>query len=340
MSNQNRIMFPHTVDSTIISAFTACPQKAFRTYVQHWKPVTESVHLVAGGAFAKGLEIARKAFHAESLSAEDAIAKGTIALLEHYGEFECPADSKKNPDRMVGALLYYFEQYPLEFDQAKPHLFDSGELGIEFSFSIPLPINHPVTGQPILYTGRCDEIVDYNGAVYTLDDKTTSSLGASWANSWEMRGQFSGYNFAARAHGLPVAGTLVRGVSILAKSYQTMETITYRSDYELDLWYKQLIRTIERMIKCWEDGFWDFAFGDACGSYGGCNMVPVCKASDPIPVLVTQFRQSVWDPLAHKNISVREHEANWEHTGVTAEVEVPKVAAGTYDEMNSLLAGI
>ena len=58
MSKQ-RPMFPHTFDSTMLSAFTSCPQKMFRTYVEHWKPKSESVHLIAGGAFAKGIEVAR-----------------------------------------------------------------------------------------------------------------------------------------------------------------------------------------------------------------------------------------------------------------------------------------
>ena len=45
-------IFPHAVDSTMLATFRSCPQKFFRQYVEHWKPKAESVHLVAGGAFA------------------------------------------------------------------------------------------------------------------------------------------------------------------------------------------------------------------------------------------------------------------------------------------------
>ena len=54
--------FPHTIDSTILSTYRACSQKAFRQYMEHWKPSEESVHLIAGGAFAKGLETARSTY--------------------------------------------------------------------------------------------------------------------------------------------------------------------------------------------------------------------------------------------------------------------------------------
>lgn len=58
MTNR-RPMFPHAIDSTMLATFRSCPQKFFRQYIQHWKPKTESVHLIAGGAFAAGIEAAR-----------------------------------------------------------------------------------------------------------------------------------------------------------------------------------------------------------------------------------------------------------------------------------------
>ena len=61
-------IFPHAVDSTMLATFRSCPQKFFRQYVEHWKPKAESVHLVAGGAFASGIEAARRAFYEKGVS--------------------------------------------------------------------------------------------------------------------------------------------------------------------------------------------------------------------------------------------------------------------------------
>ena len=111
-------MFPNTVDSTILSTFRSCPQKFFRQYVQHWKPTAQSVHLIAGGAFASGIEAARNAFYVNGESASDSEGAGLAALVKHYGDFECPSDSAKSLERMCGALEFYFHNYPLGADGA------------------------------------------------------------------------------------------------------------------------------------------------------------------------------------------------------------------------------
>lgn len=345
MSSLQRPMFPHTVDSTILAAFRSCPQKMFRTYVQHWKPKGESVHLVAGGAFARGIEVARKAYfegeynvpqveypidpetglssrkvsweilRADPGNRQDSEAAGLRALIATYGDFECPPDSAKSLNRTVGALEFYFEHYPLGADGTEPIVLAGGKRGIEFSFARPLEIAHPVTGDPILYTGRSDMIAEAFGGRYVVDEKTTSQLGASWPRQWENRAQFTGYIWAAKEDGIEVAGAIIRGVSILKTKYDTLQAITYRSQFEIDRWYKQVHADLRRMIECWRNGWWDYSLDEACGSYGGCSFLRVCKSADPESWLPMDFEQRVWDPLARRQLTVEEHEASWEHNG-------------------------
>lgn len=309
---RGRPMFPHTWDSTMLASFRSCPQKCFRTYVEHWKPKAESVHLVAGGAFAKGIEVARKAFFDHGVSREDAEAAGLEALMAAYGDFDCPSDSAKSLTRMCGALEFYLAAYPFGDDGMAPHVV-GGKNAIEFSFAEPLGINHPVTGDPILYTGRSDLIAEYMNGIYVVDEKTTSSLGASWSKQWEMRSQFTGYVWAARRAGIEAAGAIVRGVSILKTKYDTQQAITHRSQYEIDRWQDQTQRDILRAIEMWREGRWDFNLDHACGEYGGCSMVEVCKSPEPESWLPIYFERRVWDPLARKQLTVEEWEASWGH---------------------------
>lgn len=310
-SNIIRPMFPPTVDSTMLAAFRSCPQKMFRNYIQHWKPKAESVHLVAGGAFAKGIEVARRAFYEEGQSQEDAQAAGLTALLTAYGDFECPPDSAKSLERTAGALEFYFTNYPLGQDGMDPVTFPSGKKAIEFSFAEPLPFNHPESGDPVLYTGRADAIMHFAGGVYVVDEKTTSSLGASWGRQWEMRSQFTGYNWAARRAGLETAGSIVRGVSILKTKYDTLQHVTYRAPFEIERWEHQVIRDLQRMKECWEAGWWDYNLDHACGEYGGCSLLQVCKSPEPDNWLNTYFEQRVWSPLDRKEMTVEEWEKEW-----------------------------
>lgn len=308
-----RPMFPHTVDSTMLASFRACPQRFFRQYVQHWKPVNLSVHLVAGAAFAKGLEVARTCFYTQGKNNEDSQAAGMAALLKAYGDFQCPSDSSKSPERMVGALEFYFDRYPLGADLAEPIHAASGKDGIEYSFAEPLSIAHPVTGAPILYTGRSDLLAHRAGGIYAFDEKTTSSLGATWSRQWEMRSQFTGYVWAYRKQGYHANGVVVRGVSILKTKYDTLEVPTYRTDYEVDRWEQQTLRDVARMIQLWHEGYWDYSLDGACTEYGGCPFTRACKSSDPESVISTEFEQRVWDPLAQRELSVAEWEASWGH---------------------------
>ncbi len=302
--------FPVAIDSTLLGTYRSCPHKAFRQYIEHWKAAVESVHLIAGGAFADGIEAARRAFYEESASSQDAVGLGLRALVTKYGDFECPADSAKSLERTAGALEFYFEQYPLGADGADPLTFPDGRRGIEFSFAQPLPINHPVTGDPLLYTGRSDMIAEAYGGIYIYDEKTTSSLGPSWARQWEMRSQFTGYCWAAQQFGLNPQGVCVRGVSILKTKYDTQQVLTYRSPYEINRWLDQTCRDIERMIENWKSGYWDWNLDHACAEYGGCAFTTVCKSNDPQAWIDTYFVRRVWNPLLRAEQSIEEYNAS------------------------------
>lgn len=288
--------FPAAIDSTILAAFRACPTKCHREYIQHYKPRTPSIHLHAGAAFAKGLEVARRAFYEEGADEEVAVAQGLGALLRAYGDFDS-GDHAKSLERMAGAYEYYLTQYPLTTDNAQPLLLPESKRAIEFSFAEPLPILHPETGDPIIYCGRADMIATFAEGTYIFDDKTATSLGPSWAKQWEMRSQFSGYCWAAREAGIPVNGVLVRGVSILKTKYDTQQAITSRSPWELDRWYEQSCRDIQRMVDSYELGQWDYNLDHACAEFGGCTFTTACKSPDPQPWLDLYFIRRVWDPL-------------------------------------------
>lgn len=304
-----KVPFPTVIDSTMLSTFRSCPQKFFRTYVEHWKPKGESVHLVAGAAFARGCEVTRRMFYEEGESAQDAVACGLQALILAYGDFEPPEGSSKTLERVAGAFEFYWDQYPLSLHEgAVPVDLGSGKRAVEFSFAEPLDFPHPETGDPILYTGRADSICNFAGGVYVTDEKTTSSLGPSWGRQWDMRSQFTGYCWAALQNpAIPrVTGVLVRGISILKTKYDTQQAITNRSLWEIERWRHQVHTDLARMKDCWESEYWDYNLDHACAEYGGCPLVTVCKSNEPEVWLPMYFEQRVWDPLARTETTLVE----------------------------------
>ena len=289
--------FPAVLDSSLIAAFRSCPRKAELEYFQHWKSSSPSVHLVAGAAYAAGLEAARNAFYVEGKPPDESVSIGLGALLHSYGAFECPADSAKSAERTAGALEFYFSAYPLGSDRAIPITLPSGKRGIEFSFNEPLDIAHPESGEPLLYSGRLDMLCEFEGMRLGEDDKTTSQLGASWPRQWDLRSQFTAYVWGASRAGIKLDGFLIRGVSILKTKYDTLQAITYRPQWQIDRWYEQLLRDVRRMIVCWEEGYFDFNLDHACTEYGGCSFRQVCLMNDPAALLTAQFERRRWDPV-------------------------------------------
>ena len=302
----NQPSFPTVIDSSMMAAFKSCPHKASLEYFEHWKPRDQSVHLHAGGAYAAGLEAARSAFYIEGRDPEESVAIGLARLFDFYGDFECPPDSAKSAVRTAGALEFYFASYPLGSDKAVPMTLPNGKRGIEFSFLEPLELDHPETGDPLLYSGRMDMMVDYDGLRLGEDDKTASQLGASWPRQWDLRSQFTGYVWGAQRAGIKLDGFLVRGVSILKTKYDTMEAITYRPQWQIDRWYEQLHRDLRRMLQMWKEGYFDYNLDHACAEYGGCPFRNVCQMRDPSPRLEMDFERRRWDPVRREEIKIEE----------------------------------
>lgn len=222
---------------------------------------------------------------------------GLASLIHSYGNFQCPADSAKSLERTAGAYEFYFSRYPLEFEEAVPVQLDGGKLGVEFSFSEPLDVLHPETGDPLLYVGRLDMLCNYAGGVYGLDDKTTSQLGASWPKQWDLRSQFTGYAWGCARAGIPLDGFLIRGVSILKMKYDTLQAITFRPKWMIDRWYENLNRSLIQMVNMWREGYFDYNLDHSCQDFGGCIFRQICLSKNPEPWLEGSFEQRVWDPV-------------------------------------------
>jgi hypothetical protein len=205
---------------------------------------------------------------------------------------------KKGVDRVIAALADYFSHYNPATDHIQPHFNAKGQPMVEFSFAVPLPIDNPDTGQPILYSGRFDMVGVYNGQLFGVDEKTASQLGATWGRQWNLRSQFTGYTWALHNYNLPVAGMIVRGVSFLTRGFGHEENIQLRPKWMIDAWYEQLLRDITRMVETYKTGWYDQSLGEACAAYSGCPFQRLCTTPNPENWIEGHYIPRIWDPLA------------------------------------------
>ena len=291
--------FPQVLDSTMLAAYTACPRKFWWSYCRQIASEGTNIHLHAGACYARGLEVARRSYYDEGRPADEAVLDGAEALLAAWGDVRAPDQSPKSVDRVLSAYEYYFYRYPMPSDYLRPAKF-GGRSALEFNFVLPLPpewgLNHPVTGEPLLYGGRWDMIADREGAYFGEDDKTTTALGATWSKKWQLRAQFTGYTWGAREYGIKLAGFVIRGISILKTGHDCQEAIIHRADWLIDAWLLATRSKITRMLEDWRSGYWQQAFDDACSNYGGCNFALLCDTPDPEPYLPIYYKHHVWDP--------------------------------------------
>lgn len=291
--------FPEVIDSTMMAEFRGCPQAFFRRYVQGLDHPTPSIHLHAGGVMAKGLETVRNAFYRDGLSLDESLCRGIAVMVETWGDPSLvPEHKQKNLARCIWALTDYFTHFHPEKDSIQPFISPAtGAPAVEFSFAVPLPLNHPVTGEPLIYAGKFDMLGIFNNALWVVDEKTTTQLGPSWMHGWDMRPQFTGYCWGARQFGYPVVGAIVRGIGMLSKETTFAEPVTYRPEWRIERWYHNLIQDLKYMLQCWDNMSFQLNEGEHCTSYGGCMFETLCNTLDPAPYLHSQYKIRRWHPL-------------------------------------------
>lgn len=307
------VAFPDLVDSTMRADFVDCPQKFFQSYILKRQRKGGNVHLTAGGAYAKGLELVRRYVWGEGMSLDAALVRAIPYVVADYGDLEPPPGYEhKSCTNVIRALTAYFDRFPPETDHIRPALSKSGKPVVEFTFSFPTEIVHPTTGMPILYGGRFDMVGVYNDLLWVVDDKTATSLGPAWDKSWRLRAQLTGYVFAAKQFGFNVTGAIIRGCSFIkatkefphGSAFGFSEPIEYRVPWQIDRWWTQLHRDLARMVACWEDrsdehpfGYWDWNLADACTAFGGCPFAQLCEVPNPDEWAKADFEPRTWNPL-------------------------------------------
>lgn len=289
---------PLYIDSSMLTAARGCMRKYYWSYVQNLQPMGQSIHLIAGKAFASGCEAARKAQIASSipLSRQELLEAAIAPFLAEWGDFEASPEDAKNFHNTFAAFEEYIcDRYHPYTDEVQPIKFGASTT-IEHSFAIPLPINHP-SGEPFIFCGRLDVYGRWNGTLpVLLDEKTTSMMGAYWLRQWDLRGQFLGYCWAMRQLGIPVNTVIVRGIAIQKTQFQFAQLPLQIPNYLIDRWYDELIFSLEQLTTNWVRRRWSYCFGDACSSYGGCSFIDLCKADFPERWL-NNFEERTWSPI-------------------------------------------
>lgn len=311
---------PPYIDSTMLVAFRACPRKFFWEYILCLRPRGRKIDLVAGGAFAAGLEAAYVARYSRNLNLTNCLMSAYCAFRHSWGDFplEDSASPGKTFARTFQAIIDYLHRYPFDTDHVRPMLRHDGTPMFEFSFSVPLtetvigptgvehhfPL-HPDTGDPFLYVGRFDSFGTLSDKLVIRDEKTMGRApDRNWSDKYNLRNQFIGYTWGAQCYGFLVDTVVVRGITIQKTQFQHIEALKIYPPELIEKFLSQLSRDLFRLCDCYTSDYFDYDFGDSCTAFNRpCSFMDLCTAARP-EIWFGDYDRERWDPLNRQSIPI------------------------------------
>lgn len=280
----------------------------------------ESIHLRFGQEYHKALE--EYDFHLlAGADHEEAVKLVVRDLHERTWNWVTDPLTKagkyKNKVSLLRSVIWYLDHF--QDDAAKTVVLDNGRPAVELSFRFPLEFGPQVTtyvdradgdgvepapAQPYILCGHLDRVVDYQGALFVMDRKTTTmTLSEYYYAQFDMSNQMSLYTLAGGVVlNSPIKGVCIDAAQLLIDETKFGRSFTYRTPDQLDEWLENLSVIFATAENYAAADFWPMN-DTACDKFGGCAFKGICSKSPQVrdKFLHSAFKQRPmeerWNPL-------------------------------------------
>jgi hypothetical protein len=291
-------------DSTSLGWAKTCPRLYYYNMVCGYRPKEESIHLRFGQEYHKSLE-QYDHLRAEGTghqSAQVSVVRNLLKRLVDYPEPRPDAKAsilKKGRHNLIQAVIGYLDEF--QNDPAQTHMKLDGKPAVELSFRFELDFGDD---RPYMLCGHLDRIVNFNGDLFVMDRKTTSSTISSsyYWDQFHQNNQMTLYTIAGQI----IMRSPIKGVIIDAVQLTTSEGpkynrgFTFRTQDRIDEWMDDLKIHLHNFADYADAGYWP-QNDTACDKFGGCQYRDVCSKSPNVRhhFLSSDFTQEdPWNPLA------------------------------------------
>jgi len=192
-----------------------------------------------------------------------------------------------------------------------------GETLCELSFSLPLfdyPLDRMgIKSVPVIYIGRIDLPVQWDGSIWILDHKTTSMLGAQYFEAATMSSQQLGYVWAfqeltkQKCQGFIINAIRVKQPPAKPKDgldawwRESFQRQRYHVQPEqLVEWKANTIALVREFFYHYEQQYFPQKTSWCIGKYGKCQYFDVCtlpQGNRETMLRSTLFQDNIWSPL-------------------------------------------
>lgn len=294
-------------DSTSLGYLKTCPRLYQYIMLDGWSGKGESIHLRFGQHYHSALENYDKR-RAEGLDHEEALYDTVQALLADTWDSETgrpwtvdettKAGKYKNRHSLVRSVIYYLDDH--RDDPAKVYILDGGKPAVELSFRFELEWGPnytrrvtvetdigPMDGieesepQPYLLCGHLDKVVDFNGALFDMDHKTTTTTpGDYYFDGFNPNNQMTLYTLAAKVIlAAPIKGVIINACQLLVDDTKFKRGFTHRTSGQLEEWTHDLRYWFAQAEHYAANEYWPMN-DTSCDKFGGCKFREVCS-KDP-----------------------------------------------------------
>lgn len=283
-------------DSTSLGYLKQCPRLYQYIMIEGWVGKDENVHLRFGQEYHSALEEYDR-LRVDEVPHNDAVRDVISALLTRTFGWEPDRDTKagkyKNRDSLVRTVIYYLDAH--KDDAAKVHILKDGSPAVELSFRFELEfgpragqeviksIDQDATAQPYLLCGHLDKVVEFSGALFNMDHKTTTiTPGQYFFDQFSPNNQMTLYTLASQIIlDAPIRGVIINAAQLLIDDSRFQRGFTYRTPDQLTEWVNDLRYWLSLAEEFATHNYWPMN-DTACDKYGGCRFRGICSKSPSV----------------------------------------------------------
>ena len=286
-----------SLDNSILSTMGRCPRLAYFNYYLCRAARAENYPINFGVAFHKFMEMLEQLYATWILGEEQDFekVKGILyaaALAVASKDWNDPPLEHKKSYLDLSRLQKNCEE---QFDRWVREK-DSGVftiIGTETAFELPLPSGR-------LFSGRLDQILQWNRRFWIRDWKTVSRKG-DWALKFNPDHQFTGYSWGAEhLSGQTIDGAIVDVVhNIKGSGPNFFRELCSRTKADKKQWLVWVEDSWDEWEMRVEEDRWPMRTA-ACDDWGGCYFRKCCREGswrDIESWLKQHTIHSVWDPM-------------------------------------------
>ena len=289
-------------DSTSIKIVEDCHYKYKLRMIDGWQPKRKSVHLLFGGWYATALEHYFKHI-ALGMSSNDALVEVVHEALKATWEVDedgigrpwLSDHNTKTRENLIRTIVWYVDHF--SNDPVTVFKKPDGTPAVEYSFSFEADHN-------IVLSGHIDRLVEYSGAYYVMDQKTTgTTISPQFFDSFDPDTQMSLYTMAGQIiYKKPVKGVIIDAAQIAVGFTRFMRGFSFRTPDRLEEWYDTTLWRIRQAQDLTAAGKFPMNFS-SCHKYNGCEFRNICNRSPAVRDAFLQndfVKAERWDPLKRR----------------------------------------